>query len=83
MLKAEFIIYLFLYINISCICYNNTTNRLKSDQHLLGLTLRVYTWLWNWAQGSQTDAMTTYIGMEEIRVCLDAKYELFHFLMNW
>jgi len=41
MLNAESITYLRLYINISCICKNNTANHLKSDQQLVGLTLRV------------------------------------------
>jgi len=39
--KAEYIVYLWIYLNISCICLNNTVNHLKFDQQLLGLTLRV------------------------------------------
>ena len=40
-LNAENIVYLWIYINISCIYKNNTANCLKFDQQLLGLTLKV------------------------------------------
>jgi len=50
MSKAEYNTDLCMYINISCICYNNTANHLKFGQHLLGLTLRVNPWLWKWSQ---------------------------------
>ena len=44
MLKAEYIIYLWTYINtFSYICRNNTANYLKVGQQLLGLTLRITT----------------------------------------
>ena len=35
------------FINISCICKNNTVSHSKFGQQWLGLTLRVNTWLWN------------------------------------
>ena len=41
MFKAEYTVYLYIYINISCIYKNNTGNHLKFAQQLLGLTLRV------------------------------------------
>ena len=36
MLKADYIVYLWIYINISCICKNNTANHLNVSQQLLG-----------------------------------------------
>jgi len=47
MLKSENIVYLRIYINISCICKKNTAKHVKFGEQLLGLTLRVYPWLWN------------------------------------
>ena len=47
MLNAECIVYLWIYIKISCIFKNNTENHLKFDQQLLELTLRVNLSLWN------------------------------------
>ena len=38
MLKEEPTVYLRIYINISCICKNNTANHLKCGQHLIELT---------------------------------------------
>jgi len=34
MLKAEYTVYLSMYIDISCICQNNTANHLKFGQKL-------------------------------------------------
>ena len=34
MLKAEYVLYLWIYINISCSCKNKTTNHLKCGQQL-------------------------------------------------
>jgi len=34
MLTAEYIVYLCMYINISCICENNTVTQLKFGQQL-------------------------------------------------
>jgi len=45
MLKAEYIVYLWISTNISCICKNNKASHLKFGQQLLGLTLRVNPWL--------------------------------------
>ena len=50
MFKAEYIVYLWIYINISCICEKNTVTHSKFGQQLLGLTLKVNPRLWNWAQ---------------------------------
>ena len=47
MLKADYKINLWIYMNISCICELNTANGLKSGQQLLGLALRVKSWLRN------------------------------------
>jgi len=47
MFKAEYIVYLWIYINSSCICLNNTVSHSKFGQQLLGLTLRVNPRLWN------------------------------------
>ena len=43
MFKGEGIVYLYMYINvnISYICKNNTVNHSKLGQQLLGLTRRV------------------------------------------
>jgi len=51
MLKEEPTVYLRIYIHISCICKNNTANRLKCGQHLIELTCAslVDPWLWNWS----------------------------------
>ena len=49
MLRADNIVYLCMYINISCISKNNKALRLKFGQQLLGLALRVSPWLWHWA----------------------------------
>ena len=37
MLKAEYIVYLWLDIKVSCICKNHNANCLKFGQQLLGL----------------------------------------------
>jgi len=34
MVKAEYIVYLWIYINISCICLNNAVSHLKFGQQL-------------------------------------------------
>jgi len=48
MVKAEYIVYVCMYIHSSCIWYNNTVNHLKVYQQLSRLALRVNLWLWNW-----------------------------------
>jgi len=40
-LKVAYIVYLWIYIKISCICKNNTSNHLKFGQQLLGFTMMV------------------------------------------
>ena len=55
MFKADYIVYLWVYISISCTCKNNTVSHLNiwSAIELLRLTLRVNPWLWNPAQGTK------------------------------
>jgi len=49
--KTEDIVYLRVYINISCICKNKTAIFLIFlNQRLLGLTLWINPWLWTWVQ---------------------------------
>jgi len=43
MLKAEYIVYLRIYVNVSCFCKNSTTNHLNNDQQSLGFTLMLQT----------------------------------------
>ena len=40
MFKAESIVYLWMYMTISCNCENDAANHLNSGQQLLALTLR-------------------------------------------
>jgi len=50
MFKAEYIVCLWVYRNISCIFRTTQWLIQNFGQQLLGLTLRVNPWLWNWAQ---------------------------------
>jgi len=44
MFKAEYIVYLRMYISISCVCKNKPTNHLNFGQQLLRLALRINPW---------------------------------------
>ena len=51
MFKTEYIAFQWIYIHICFICLNNAAYHTQIGQQLLGLTLRVNPWLWNWGPG--------------------------------